>query len=235
MNTKQLVKAFMLSAFVLITAAEAAKRVSADTRAQLQRELPLLGVSVGNPVLIRTFKKESRLEMWVKPDASKRYILFRTYPICYYSGDLGPKRRTGDKMTPEGFYAIRSRGMNPYSRFHLSMDIGYPNAYDRQHGRTGSLLMIHGACDAVGCFAMNNDQIEQIYYLVEQALKQGADEVPVYAFPFHLTADNLGAHKNHQWYGFWTQLQAGYQLFNRERVPLKVGLANGHYTVSVPR
>lgn len=234
MISKHQVKTFFLGCFLLLTQAEAAQRVSAETRAKLQRELPVLDLSVGNPVLIRTFKKESRLEMWVKPDDKNEYILFRTYPICYYSGDLGPKLRTGDKATPEGFYAIRPSGMNPYSRFHLSMDIGYPNAYDRQHGRTGSLLMIHGACDAVGCFAMNNAQVEEIYYLVEQALTNGADEVPVHAFPFHLNTENLEQYKAHKWHGFWTQLQAGYRLFNQRQVPLTIGLQNGHYTVAAP-
>lgn len=227
----------ILSALLVLWAlqVQAAQRVSTETRLRLQRDLPTLGLSVGNPVLIRTFKHESRLELWVKPDAKHEYVLFRTYPICYYSGGLGPKLRTGDKVTPEGFYAIRHSGLNPYSRFHLSMDIGFPNAYDRYHGRTGSLLMIHGACDAVGCFAMNNDQVEQIYYLVEQALANGAAEVPVHAFPFHLTKDKLAQYEKHLWYDFWTQLQVGYQLFNAKRLPLKIELDKGRYSVNTRR
>lgn len=229
---RQLVKPLALClSLLLVLQVEAAKRVSAATRAKLQRELPILGLAVGNPVLIRTFKKESRLELWVKPTDKAQYLLFRTYPICYYSGGLGPKRRTGDKVTPEGFYAIRQSGLNPRSRFHLSMNIGYPNAYDRQHGRTGSLLMIHGACDAVGCFAMNNDQVEEIYYLVEQALANGAPKVPVHAFPFHLTAENMALYRHHRWYDFWTQLQVGYQLFNDTKRPLMVSVLNGNYSI----
>ncbi len=112
------------------------------------------------------------------------------------------------------------------------MNIGYPNAYDRLHGRTGSLLMIHGACDAVGCFAMNNAQIEEIYYLVEQALKNGQTAVQVHAFPFHLTADNMKKYQQHKWFGFWAQLQAGYDVFNDTQRPLQIGIDNGHYTVS---
>lgn len=222
-----------LLALTLLFAAygEAAQRVSEATKVKLQRELPILGLAVGNPVLLRTFKKESRLEMWIKPKNKKKYVLFRTYPICDYSGDLGPKQRTGDKMTPEGFYYIEEEGLNPLSRFHLSLNIGYPNAYDRYHGRSGSLLMIHGACDSIGCFAMGNDQVEEIYYLVEQALANGENSVPVHAFPFHLTDKNLAKYKNNRWYDFWQSLKRGYDTFNRDEVPPIIGLEESEYTV----
>lgn len=217
--------------FSLLNLSEAASRVSQFTRDKLANELPILGMNVGNEVLIRTFKKESRLELWVRPTGKQHYTLFRTYPICYYSGSLGPKRRTGDKMTPEGFYAVTQRRLNPNSRFHLSMDIGYPNAFDRHWGRSGSLLMIHGACDAIGCFAMSNSQIEEIYYLVEQALANGQNKVAVHAFPFHLTDKQLKEYKKSPWFDFWQQLQAGYNAFNKTRQPPVIKVINGRYVV----
>ncbi len=218
--------------FSLCSYAAAASRVSQATRNKVQRELPVFGLAVGDNVLIRTFKKESRLELWMKARDATQYTLFRTYPICYYSGGLGPKLRQGDKVTPEGFYAINKKRLNPHSRFHLSMNIGYPNAYDRQHSRTGALIMIHGACDAIGCFAMSNMQIEEIYYLVEQALFSGQKNVEVHAFPFHLTEENLSSYRNHRWYNFWKELQRGYQLFNANKKPLQVQMKKGHYVFS---
>lgn len=227
----RIIVAFLLIGF--FSQGIAASRVSQETRAKLQRELPILGMAVGDEVLIRTFKKESRLELWVRPQTKSEFTLFRTYPICYYSGGLGPKRRVGDKITPEGFYGITQKRLNPASRFHLSMDIGFPNAYDRFHGRTGSLLMIHGACDAVGCFAMGNSQIEEIYYLVEQALKKGQSTVPVYAFPFHLSLANLEQYQSNKWYGFWTQLKVGYDLFNQHKKTLDVEAIDGRYVIGI--
>lgn len=211
---------------------EAANRVSQRTRSKLHKELPILTLAVGDPVLIRTFKKESRLELWMKPQDSDHYTLFRTYPICYYSGGLGPKLRVGDKVTPEGFYAIKTGALQPNSRFHLSMNIGFPNAYDRYYGRTGSLLMIHGACDAIGCFAMSNPQIEEIYYLVEQAMNHGQTRVPVHAFPFHLTADNMNAYRTSPWFDFWQQLKVGYDMFNEDNIPPTVSVDEGRYLVT---
>lgn len=210
----------------------AAKRVSNTTRQKMQRELPIFDLTVGDEVLIRTFKKESRLELWMRAADTPTFKLFKTYPICYYSGGLGPKRYQGDKVTPEGFYGITKKRLNPYSRFHLSMNIGYPNAYDRQLSRTGSLLMIHGACDAVGCFAMSNGQIEEIYYLVEQALHNGQQKVEVHAFPFHLSDENLNHYKDNKWYGFWQQLQIGYQWFNHHNIPPRIEAVNGRYVFS---
>lgn len=217
--------------YLLLDNALATSRISQETIQKLTNELPMLGLSAGDAVFIRAFKTESQLELWMQPKGQKKFILFRTYPICFYSGDLGPKRHTGDKMTPEGFYSITQQRLNPYSRFHLSMNIGYPNAYDRYLGRTGSLLMIHGACDAVGCFAMSNPQIEEIYYLVKKAINNGQPRVQVHAFPFHLTAQQLNEHKTNKWYGFWLQLQTGYLAFNETQIPPIVTAIKGRYVI----
>lgn len=220
--------------FMLFNLSVAAERVSEATRSKLATALPVFGLQIGDEVLLRTFKEESQLELWMRPKNSAEYRLFKTYPICYFSGGPGPKRREGDKVTPEGFYSISADRLNPNSRFHLSMNIGYPNAYDKQLGRNGSLLMIHGACDSVGCFAMNNDQIEEIYYLVEQALEYGQPQVPVHAFPFHLSDEKLAAQRHNRWYGFWVQLQIGYRLFNEFHRPPIIEAIAGRYVLSMP-
>ncbi len=234
-NHKSWLKPLLFVLFIIssmLHPAVAATRVKNTTKTKLHKELPIFDLTVGSPILIRTFKKESKLELWVKKKNSEQFKLFRTYPICYFSGSLGPKQRKGDKMTPEGYYYINKRSLNPNSRFHLSMNINYPNRYDRQIGRTGSLIMIHGACDAVGCFAMSNSQIEEIYYLAEQALRHGQKNIPVHAFPFHLTPKNLAQYKNHKWYGFWQQLAAGYQLFNQTQKNFNIDVEKKRYVVS---
>ncbi len=228
-----MIKGMVLAILLSATIGQAwGTEISNYTREKLQRELPVLDLAVGDAVLLRTFKKESRLELWMQGQGKTAFTLFRTYPICFYSGGLGPKRHQGDKITPEGFYRITLNDLNPNSRFHLAMDIGYPNAYDRSLGRNGSLLLIHGACDSTGCFAMGNAQVEEIYYLVEQALTHGQSQVPVHAFPFHLTLKNLSAYQGNQWYDFWTQLKAGYDAFNASKQPPSISVENGRYQVS---
>ena len=135
---------------------------------ELAKSLGKIGAKLGDPVFIRIFKEEKELEVWVKP--GQKFKLFRTYPICKFSGELGPKLREGDGQSPEGFYRVEARQMHPTSRYHLAFNIGFPNEYDRFHKRTGSFLMVHGNCVSVGCYAMTDDTIKEIYTLTDQAL-----------------------------------------------------------------
>ena len=144
-----------------------------------------------SPILIRTFKEESELEVW-KQDRTGRYALLKTYPICRWSGELGPKFREGDRQAPEGFYTITPGQMNPNSQYYLSFDLGYPNAFDRAHGRTGANLMVHGDCSSRGCYSMTDEQIAEIYALGREAFFGGQRAFQVQAYPFRMTAKNLG-------------------------------------------
>ena len=132
------------------------------------------------------FKQESELELWMKN--GERMALFQTYPICRWSGRLGPKLKIGDKQAPEGFYRIGRAQLNPNSRWHRSFNIGFPNAFDRAHRRTGTYFMVHGGCSSAGCYAMTNAQVDDIYRLVEAALAKGQKAVDMHAFPFRMTA-----------------------------------------------
>lgn len=136
--------------------------------------LGLCGAKVGDPVFLRAVKEDSVLELWVKPDKAERYVLAKRYPIAAWSGKLGPKEKEGDKQTPEGFYEVEPSGLNPRSNYHLAFNIGYPNAYDRSLNRTGSFIMVHGRDVSIGCLAMTDPGIEEIYTMVEQALIHGA-------------------------------------------------------------
>ena len=197
----------------------------------LQDRLEAKGFHFGAPAFIRIFKKEEKLEVWLQKDNGE-YGLFLDYPICIYSGELGPKTREGDKQSPEGFYAVGREAMNPNSNYHLSFNLGYPNAYDRAHGYSGSMLMVHGKCVSIGCYAMGDRQIEEIYSLVGAALQRGQPFVRVHAFPFRLTEANLAAYSDHRWYDFWRMLKPGYDYFETYHQPPEIDVIGGQYALS---
>lgn len=180
-------------------------------------------------VLVRVFKKEAELEIW-KQRADGRYALLKTFPVCRWSGRLGPKRKTGDRQSPEGFYDITPRLMNPNSSYHLSFDTGFPNAYDRANGYTGSYLMVHGVCSSMGCYAMTNDGIEEVYALLRDAFRGGQKSVQFQAFPFRMTAKNLARMRDDPDIEFWRQLKTGYDRFEATGLPPRVGVAGKRYT-----
>ena len=193
----------------------------------LEQSLGEMGASYGSPIFIRVFKEEMELELWV--DTGARFALFRKYDICASSGTLGPKLKQGDRQCPEGFYHVVQRGLNPHSAFHLSFNIGYPNAYDRQLGRTGSAIMVHGACVSIGCFAMTDEGIEEIYALADAALRGGQPFFRVHVFPFRMTERNMEEHRRSEWHLFWGNLKEGYDHFETRRRPPDVRVAGGNY------
>ncbi len=188
------------------------------------------GLEFGAPVYLRVFKESAELELWVKSGVA--FELFRSYPICNYSGHLGPKLREGDRQSPEGFYRVSKSALNPNSRFHLSFNLGFPNSFDRAQNRTGSYLMIHGNCVSVGCYAMTDAGIEEIYLLVEAALREGQAFVPVHAFPFRMTEDRLQSAQGNQWQDFWHALAPAYHTFEITRIPPVIAVKNGRYTLA---
>src|SRR6516165_11058445 len=153
-------------------------------------ELDKHNMSKESPLLVRIFKEESELEVW-KEDRSGRFALLKTYPICRWSGELGPKFQVGDHQAPEGFYTITPDLMNPNSNYYLAINTGYPNAYDRANGRTGEFLMIHGDCKSVGCYAMTDEQIEEIYALARESFFGGQKAFQIQDYPFRMTPLNL--------------------------------------------
>lgn len=199
----------------------------ADPGPSLDERLAMAGTARGAPAFIRVFKESRELELWLQ--AGERFVLAKVYPICAYSGRLGPKLRQGDHQAPEGFYAVSQGSLNPNSAFHLSFNLGYPNAYDRAHGRTGDFLMVHGSCVSAGCYAMTNPGIEEIYGLVEAALKGGQPYFRAHLFPFRLTEAALARRRKSPWAGFWRNLKEGYDHFERDRAPPDARVENGVY------
>ncbi len=194
----------------------------------LETRLASHGLTLGAPVLVRIFKREFELELWMVRDG--RYHRFATYPICRWSGKLGPKLFTGDKQAPEGFYTVSADQMNPNSRWHRSFNVGFPNAFDAAHGRTGSALMVHGGCASAGCYAMTNAVIDEIWKLTTTALASGKQKrFQVQVFPFRLSEENLANHASSPHIGFWRQLKHGSDLFETNWLPPAVSVCQGAY------
>lgn len=192
-----------------------------------EARLKTAGVREGAPVFIRIFKQESELELWLHD--GRKFVLFATYPTCYWSGSLGPKLKEGDGQSPEGFYTVSKSQLNPNSRWHRSFNLGFPNAFDQSHGRTGSFLMVHGGCASIGCYAMTDLVIDEIWRLVTAALNNGQARFSVHAFPFRMTRANLDWYTSRRRDPFWSDLKKGYDVFERTHVPPQVTVCDGRY------
>lgn len=181
-----------------------------------------------SPILVRLFKQEAELEVW-KQDRSGRFALLKTYPICRWSGDLGPKVREGDRQAPEGFYNISPGQMNPQSAYYLSFNTGFPNAFDKALGRTGSQLMVHGDCSSRGCYAMTDEQIAEIYSLGRESFFGGQRAFQLQAYPFRMTPANMAKHRNNPNMPFWKMIKEGYDHFEVTRQEPKVDFCEKKY------
>lgn len=195
--------------------------------ADLNGRLASHGLQVGNPIFMRIFKREFLLELWMMRDG--RFHRFATYPVCKWSGELGPKIKEGDRQAPEGFYTVGQSQLNPNSSWHRSFNLGYPNAFDQSHGRTGSFLMVHGGCGSIGCYAMTDPVIDEIWRLVTAALRGGQSQFQVQVFPFRMTEANLARHADSPLQPFWRTLKTGYDMFEDGQIPPRVTVCNGAY------
>lgn len=186
------------------------------------------GMAPASPILVQIFKQESELEVW-KQGADGRYALLKTYPICRWSGELGPKKKVGDRQAPEGFYNITPGQMNPRSSYYLSFNLGFPNAFDKAHGRTGDFLMVHGDCSSAGCYAMTDEQISEIFSLARESFAGGQRSFQVQAYPFRMTAQNMAKHRKNPNMPFWRNLKEGYDHFAVTRQVPKVNACGYKY------
>lgn len=211
-------------------------QVSLATNAKANQPVPpkLLAAMVEkdmdlqSPILVRLFKQEAELEVW-KQTRGGQFALLKTYPICRWSGDLGPKVREGDRQAPEGFYSINPSQMNPQSAYYLSFNTGYPNAFDKALGRTGSQLMVHGDCSSRGCYAMTDEQIAEIYSLGRESFFGGQKAFQLQAYPFKMTPVNMARHRNNPNMPFWKMIKEGYDHFEVTRQEPKVDFCEKKY------
>ena len=189
----------------------------------IAERLAAAGFRLGAPVFVRIFKKEGELENWLER-RNGQFSLFKAYKVCNFSGELGPKQKEGDDQSPEGFYFVTLASLNSWSRYHLSFNLGYPNRYDRLHARTGSALMVHCDCVSIGCYPMGETEIEEIYTIVEAALRGGQPFFRVHAFPFRMTEAKMSNHAVSVWKDFWLNLKQGYDHFETLRCPPNVSV-----------
>jgi murein L,D-transpeptidase YafK len=181
-----------------------------------------------SPILVRIFKEEAELEVW-KQDTTGRFEILKTFPICRWSGDLGPKLYEGDRQAPEGFYTITPELMNPNSSFYLAINMGFPNRFDKANNRDGTFLMIHGDCSSSGCYAMTDEQISEIYSLARDSLLGGRPSFQIQAYPFRLTPANLARHRTHPDLAFWKMLKIGNDHFEATHLEPKVDVCDRRY------
>lgn len=187
------------------------------------------GMTKQDPILVRIYKEDSELELWKRRKADGKYALLKKYEICRWSGNLGPKKKEGDKQAPEGFYQVAAGQMNPNSSYHLSFDLGFPNAFDRSLGRTGKHLMVHGDCLSAGCYAMTDPQIAELYAVAREAFAGGQKSFQVQAMPFRMTAENMARRRNDPNIAFWKNLKQGSDHFEVTKQEPRVASCGGRY------
>jgi murein L,D-transpeptidase YafK len=218
-----------VASVVVITTRQTPRLTEVQARVlpKLKADCAAAGVKWGSAIEIRTFKESHELELWVWRESSMQ--LFRSYKIANWGrGKLGPKLKEGDGQAPEGFYEVGPDQMNPNSNFHLAFNLGFPNAYDRYHGRTGSFLMVHGSHASVGCYAMTDASIEEIYCLADAAHAHGQKAFRVQSYPFRMTPERLAKEASSPWFSFWQNLAEGDALFLKKQ-PFAVEVKDGRY------
>lgn len=173
-------------------------------------------------MLLRAFKKEGALELWVASSETGPYTLVKTYGICATSGVLGPKRRFGDEQVPEGFYDLDF--FNPQSNFFLSLHINYPNAADRILGfraNLGGTIYLHGNCASIGCIPITDDGIKEVYWLAVLVRDGGTKYLPLQIFPGRMNEQRFRElAKTHmgqsELIAFWSNLKEGFDAFEKD-------------------
>ena len=195
---------------------------------KLVNKMKAADMSVRSPIMMRIFKEEGVLEVW-KQKGNGRFDKVTEYEICKWSGKIGPKFKEGDRQAPEGYYRIYPAQMNPKSSYYLSFNMGYPNSYDRSHGRTGTNLMVHGACSSAGCYSMTDEQVLEIYGFAREAFRGGQEYFTVAAYPFRMTPENMAKHRNSEHFDFWKMLKIGYDQFELTHRPPIVEVCNREY------
>ena len=195
---------------------------------RILNEMAAKSMDRNSPILIRIFKEEGQLEIW-KAKTDNRYDKIASYKICAWSGRLGPKVKQGDRQAPEGFYNLTKANLNPNSKYYLAINTGFPNRYDAANGRTGTDLMIHGACSSSGCYSMTDEQVLEIYAFARDAFKGGQTGVQLQAFPFRMTAENMFKHRMNENFDFWKMLKVGYDNFEVTKRPPEVNFCEKKY------
>jgi murein L,D-transpeptidase YafK len=213
-----------LGQYGYVLPAKATQELSPELLSLLQQK----NIPKKSPILLRIFKEESELEVW-KQDTTGHFKIVKIYPICRWSGGLGPKLHEGDRQAPEGFYTVTVDLMNPNSKYYLSINTGFPNVFDKANNRDGSFLMIHGDCLSSGCYAMTDEQMAEIYSLARDSLLDGQESFQIQAYPFRMTPANLAHHRASPNMAFWKMIKIGNDHFEATHLEPKVEVCNRRY------
>jgi murein L,D-transpeptidase YafK len=201
--------------------------------AKIVAKMKAKGMEKNSPIYFRLFKDEHVVEVW-KQKVNGKFEMIQNYNICAWSGTLGPKYKEGDRQAPEGFYAIKAPQMNPASQYYLSINTGFPNTYDRAHGRTGAHLMLHGACSSSGCYSLTDDNISEVFAFARDAFAGGQQEIILEALPFRMTPEKMALYSKHKDFAFWQMIKEGYDYFELTKTPPKVGFCEKKYAFNKP-
>jgi murein L,D-transpeptidase YafK len=241
-----MIRTLLVLLALLVALPASARPVNARVARALREKRPLLvklfrraGVTYpARRVLIRVFKRERSLELWAEAKGGT-FRKIKAYPVCAASGGLGPKRRQGDLQVPEGYYHIRV--FNPWSAYHLSMGINYPNASDRVLGHRadlGGAIMIHGNCVSIGCVAIEDGPASEVYLAATEAWARGRKRIPVHIFPTRLDEEGMSYLRRHYrarpaLIAFWELLLPGYRHFEEHHTLPRVKVDHrGRYQVT---
>jgi murein L,D-transpeptidase YafK len=214
---------------VIRPAAEAPSAVAKPKLGNIAERLEARGLPKGAPIYIRIFKEEAALEVWML--SGGRFELFETYPVCKYDGTLGPKLFEGDRQSPEGFYTVAPDQLRWTGRWYRAFDLAFPNPYDADQGRTGSAILIHGGCGSIGCYAMTNAVIDELFELAAEAFDGGQPRFSVHVFPFRMTEANMARHRPEAWASFWRDLRPAYAAFESAHTPPGISVCAGEYRI----
>jgi len=204
-----------------------AKKVRVKIWPKLQGELTDKGLNIKSDLYVRIFKEESVMEIWI--NSGMQYQFFKSYNICYFSGGLGTKTQSGDGKSPEGFYTITPAQLYPLSNYYLAINIGYPNKLEQLKGYTGDAIMVHGHCASIGCYAMTDDGIEEIYTLVYKNFESGRQKIQLDIFPFRMNREHLSKYATSAYLPFWKSMKPGYDLFEKNHIPAVAVIRNKEY------
>ena len=190
-----------------------------------------VGGDLGNLVLLRIFKEEKRLELWMS--VTGEYKLLKSYKLTDYSGTLGPKLSGDDGQSPEGYYTVPDDGLILDSTGHYRAELLFPNRFDKEHNISSGYSSIHDKGVDMDGFTVRDTDMEEIYEVLKSAFENGYKAIPVYIYPFIMSDDNLDNVKDNPWYDFWKNIKGGYDYFTGSHRTPAIDVINGKYVFHV--
>ncbi len=179
--------------------------------------------TLGNYLLVRVFKREQEVEIWIRPMAANKYQLLETLKLCSNSGDVGPKATLSDQKIPEGFYEINR--FAPEDPYLMALGIDYPNTADKYRNSPAANIEFRGGCKSSGSMPLGDEGIQKLYILALEAYSVGQASIPIHIFPTRMEGISfnniIGSYSDKpETVRFWHNIKTGYDYFNlTKRLP----------------